>query len=141
MGQKSFKKKKKNVKIKIRLNQYSRFHFSLRGEKKRHDSECNVCSVYKYHYFHCHNLYNLSQLATRDRQRGGNRKEKKNFKQEFISLLEHVEVKQTVANKSHDYNTATGSSAPRPAFFVLYVRVCTCECILKSTVGILGMNG
>lgn len=66
MGQKSFKKKKK-VKIKIRW------------EKKRHDSECNVCSVYKYHYFHCHNLYNLSQLATRDRQRGGNRKEKKKF--------------------------------------------------------------
>lgn len=82
----------------------------------------------------------LSLQRETDREVGTERK-KKNFKQEFISLLEHVEVKQTVANKSHDYNTATGSSAPRPAFFVLYVRVCTCECILKSTVGILGMNG
>lgn len=54
-------------------------------EKKKDTTQYNVCSVYKYHFFHRHNLYNLSQLVTRDRQRGGNRKIQQKF-----SLLEQI---------------------------------------------------
>lgn len=103
-------------------------------KKKKDTTQYNVCSVYKYHFFHRHNLYNLSQLVTRDRQRGGNRKIQQKF-----SLLEQIkdrrwQTKITRLQYCHGLIcTKTG----------LLCSVCETmyECMLKESCVFWGMNG
>lgn len=113
-------------------------------EKPRHDSECNVCSVYKYHFFFFHVIISIifpSLQRETDREVGTEKKNKNKPKQqEFISLLEHVEDRRQQTNHTTTILPWARLHRECPSLFLTCVlRVIMQECVWTYC-GYLGGN-